>query len=114
MEYMLMLGVDAEAWLALSQKQRQAIPPRIADWVAQLTRSGRLRDRRELHPPSAAKTVRARGRRSLVTDGPFVESKEVIGGYVVVDVADIDAAVEVARSWPMPHSVVEVRPVVAS
>jgi hypothetical protein len=62
----------------------------------------------ELHLPAKARTVRDRGRR--VTDGPFLETKEVLGGYYLIEAPDLDAAVEIARDIPEPT--VEVRPVV--
>lgn len=60
----------------------------------------------------AARTVRVRGGDALVTDGPYAESKEVLAGFILIDVADAEAAMEVARNIPMARlGAVEVRPV---
>jgi len=60
----------------------------------------------------AARTVRVRNGRAHITDGPFAESKEVLAGFILVDVADADAAMEIARNIPMATlGAVEVRPV---
>ena len=60
----------------------------------------------------AARTVRVRQGAAMFTDGPFAESKEVIAGFILIDVPDIDAAIEVARNIPMATvGAVEVRPV---
>ena len=67
----------------------------------------------ELHPPSTATTVRVQDGRTLTTDGPFAETKEQLGGYYLIDVADLDEAIEVAGRIPAAsHGAVEIRPVV--
>ena len=67
-----------------------------------------------LHGPESATMVRMRDGERVVTDGPFVESKEVVGGYYVIDVADLDAAIEWAAKIPNVHfGSVEVRPVMS-
>jgi hypothetical protein len=83
----------------------------ISAWYEKWGASGRLETGNALQPPSTAKTVRASG----VTDGPYMETKEVVGGYSVVEADTIDAAVEVAKTWPGVDRgwiTVEVRPVV--
>ncbi len=69
-----------------------------------------LRGGEQLQPSRAAKTVRKRSGPIRVIDGPFIESKEAIGGYAIVEVADRAKAIELAKTWPA--SDVEVRPVV--
>ncbi|HUH77081.1 MAG TPA: YciI family protein [Devosia sp.] len=65
-----------------------------------------------LEGAETARTVRVRGDDAMITDGPFTESKEVIGGFILVDVADKNAAMEIARNIPMARlGAVEVRPV---
>jgi hypothetical protein len=62
--------------------------------------------------PEAARTVRVRGGNAMVTDGPFMETKESVAGFILVDVGDADAALEIARNIPMARlGAVEVRPV---
>lgn len=71
-----------------------------------------LRGGNALQPTTAAKTIRADGTGAVtVTDGPFLETKEALGGYYVIEAVDIDQAVEVAKGIPARFGCVEVRPV---
>jgi hypothetical protein len=83
---------------------------RTGKWFMEYTQAGKIVSGEELKGPETATTVRFRSGRAMVTDGPFIEAKEVIGGFAVIDVADLDEALEMARSWPGGD--VEVRPVV--
>jgi hypothetical protein len=65
----------------------------------------------ELEPPASARTVRVRDKHAIVTDGPFAETKEQIAGFDVLECADLDEAIEVARRHPMARlGLLEVRP----
>jgi hypothetical protein len=75
--------------------------PDIDVWVAENDASGRRLEGSELAPPSAATTIRVRDGELLVSDGPFAETKEVIVGYDLLECADLDEAIEVARTHPM-------------
>lgn len=70
----------------------------------------------ELHPVSTATTVRHDDQKGVVVvDGPFSEAKEVVGGFTVIDVPDLDAAVSLTKTWPsleLPGTAVEIRPMV--
>ncbi len=79
-------------------------------WFADHVQAGKVLGGEELKGPETATTVRFNSGKAMVTDGPFIEAKEVIGGFAVVDVADLDEALEMAKSWPGGD--VEVRPVV--
>lgn len=86
--------------------------PPIEGWVEKYYGSGAavLGDR--LRPPADAVGVRVRGGRTLVTDGPFSETKEAIGGFDVIDAPDLDTAVTIASEHPMAHEgAIELRPV---
>ncbi|HEY6593010.1 MAG TPA: YciI family protein [Asanoa sp.] len=78
--------------------------PDIEAWVADNDARGRRLDGNVLSPPSAATTVRVRDGELLVSDGPFAETKEVIVGYDLLECADLDEAIEVARAHPMARS----------
>ncbi|MEV0805280.1 YciI family protein [Micromonospora sp. NPDC050200] len=85
--------------------------PDIEQWVAERDARGQRLDGCVLVPPSAATTVRVRGGELLVSDGPFAETKEVIVGFDILECADLDEAVEVARAHPMAYAGrVELRP----
>lgn len=83
----------------------------IGDWVDELNRRGASEYGERLRPDHDATTVRVRDGRLLVTDGPFTESKESIGGFDIIDVADLDEAIEIASRHPAAaFGRVEVRP----
>lgn len=111
MKYVIMFTSTPEADAQLSPEQGQALYARVYEWFQQyddvIVDGGA-----ELQPADTATTVRAGG---VVVDGPFSEAKEVIGGFSIIDVEDIDAAIALAKSWPMleiPGASVEIRPMV--
>ncbi len=83
-------------------------------YIAALTESGVMTGAGGLEPPSASTTVRLRDGRRVVHDGPYADTKEQLGGYFVIDVPDLDAALEWAARCPSAGSgAVEVRPLMA-
>ena len=85
--------------------------PDIDVWVAENDKRGRRLDGHELAPTAAATTVRVRNGELLLSDGPFAETKEVIVGYDLLECADLDEAIEVARTHPMARGGrIEIRP----
>ena len=70
-----------------------------------------LRGGNALQPVSTATSVRYDGDKATVTDGPFAETKEALGGYYLVEAKDLDEAIGIAKDIPAPHGGVEVRPV---
>ncbi|MGI5488092.1 YciI family protein [Microtetraspora malaysiensis] len=87
--------------------------PDIDVWVSENDTRGRRLEGSVLAPTSAATTVRVRNGRLLVSDGPFAETKEVIVGYDLLECADLDEAIEVARAHPMARAGrLELRPLV--
>lgn len=88
--------------------------PDIGDWVAENDARGRRLQGDELAPTSAATTVRVRNGSVLIADGPFAETKEVIVGFDLLECADLDEAIEVARTHPMARiGRIEIRPLAA-
>ncbi|HEV7650208.1 MAG TPA: YciI family protein [Actinophytocola sp.] len=80
-------------------------------WVEKMTRRGVRLTGNRVRAASDATTVRVRGDETLVTDGPFAETKEQMGGFDLVECADLDEAIEVAAKHPMARlGMVEVRP----
>jgi hypothetical protein len=83
----------------------------IEEWVDEMGRRGVRLHGDRLRPPQDATTVRVRAGAVLVTDGPFVETKEQMGGYDVIDAADLDEAIEIASKHPVARfGMIEVRP----
>jgi hypothetical protein len=93
----------------------EAFGPYMAEWAAYsqaLIEAGAMVTGEALHGAETASTVQMRDGKRIVTDGPFIESKEVIGGYYVIDVANLDEALDWAAKIPNAHfGTVEVRPV---
>ena len=108
MRYLLLLYGDEAAEMALSDERRQAILAAHGDFSRALQERGWLVGGEPLQASSTAVVVHERG---LVTDGPFIETKEQLGGYYVVECPGLDEAVQAAREIPpSPGLKVEVRP----
>jgi hypothetical protein len=87
--------------------------PRWNDYTQALQDAGVIRGGDALHPVDSATTVRVRDGETQIVDGPFAETKEVLGGYYVIEVPDLDAALKHAAKMPnVTYGSVEVRPVV--
>lgn len=112
MKYMLLLASDPADEPA---PDSESFGPYLAEWTAYtqaLAEAGAMVAGEALHGPETASTVQVRDGKRIVTDGPFIESKEVIGGYYVIDVANLDEALDWAAKIPNAHfGTVEVRPV---
>src|SRR5574341_2243407 len=113
MKYMLMFVGTEDDWERFSPEEKKGAYDEIMKWWGEHSAAGRIVGGEELKPTTTATTVRRKGDRIEVTDGPFIESKESLGGYAIVDVPDLDAAIELAKTWP-PLQTVEVRPIVES
>ena len=107
---MLMLIRSDEEWEALSDDERDY--GAIMQWWGGLAESGVLEGGAELQSARTATTVYWDESRPVITDGPFMESKETIGGFGLLDVPDLDAALEIAKTWPARGHRVEIRPIV--
>jgi hypothetical protein len=113
MKYMMLIIGDEEAEAARPEAELNAVYGRIFQWWNDQAAAGRILDGHELQPSSTATTVRiARDGSTTVTDGPYLEAKESIGGYGILDVADLDEALAVASSWPGASTTLEIRPIV--
>jgi hypothetical protein len=111
MQYMLMTYVQEDGWSRLTKaEQEQGVAAYMA-YTEALTKAGVLTGSNRLGPSSAATTVRMANGKPQVLDGPYADSKEQFGGYFIIDVPDIDAAISWAARCPASgHGVVEVRP----
>ena len=114
MKYMLLTYLDEKAWLSLSEAEQQQIMKECMPHVEQLIGSGRFLGGAPLHPTSTAATVRLRDGKRLVTDGPFAETREQLGGYTLIDAKDMDEAIGIAADFlgTKSPSIIEIRPVV--
>src|SRR5260370_4812535 len=112
MKYVLLLGDTKERgkqWDAMPEAQKMAAYAPINEWFEKY--AGKITGGHELQPDRTATTVKFNNGKPVVTDGPFIEGKESIGGYAEVNVPDLDEAIEMAKRWPT-SGLGEVRPVV--
>src|SRR5690242_20045006 len=110
MKYILLIYGDEHA---LSETERQDCYKESTELAHQLQRNGQYLSANPLHPTSMATSVRVREGKRLVTDGPFAETREQLGGYFLIDAKDLDEALGVAAKIPMAKKgTVEVRPVI--
>ena len=111
MQYILTLYVNEAGWPKLTKAEQEQGMAAYFAYTEALTNAGVLKGVGRLQPSSTATTVRIANGKPQVLDGPFVDSKEQLGGYYIIDVSDLDAAVSWATRCPAAgHGVVEVRP----
>jgi hypothetical protein len=117
MKYALLVYSDQSAWEELSdeektQRREESMPSWLASFDA-IAKSDPNWTGRELTAAATAKTVRIRDGQTIVTDGPFAETKELVGGAFFVDLPDLDEAIRVAALIPAAaHGSMEIRPIV--
>jgi hypothetical protein len=117
MKYMLLIHQgdtptprDPEAWATLSEEEQQAV---FRDYQA-INQTPGVEPGSQMDDPATATTVRVEGGKTLTTDGPFVELKEAVGGYLFYEADDLDAAIELAAKIPPARlgGAIEIRPLV--
>ncbi len=112
MQYLLTLYSDESAWPKMTEEQRKQGYAAYMAYSEALKEAGALKGSGRLQPTSTATTVRTLNGKSQVLDGPYAETKEQLGGYFLIDVGDLDAALSWAARCPgSQHGVVEVRPI---
>ena len=112
MQYLLMLYVNEEGWPKLSIAEQEQGVAAYTAYTEALTKAGALKGSNRLQASSSATTVRTANGKTQVLDGPYVDSKEQLGGYYLIEVPDLDAALSWAARCPaVGHGVVEVRPI---
>jgi hypothetical protein len=110
-KYMLLICRDEPAWDKLSVAERQQIYAETVTLADELTARGQYLGGSPLYPASSATSIRVRDGKRLVTDGPFAETREQLGGYMMIDVKDLDEAIAIAARFPLARtSTVQVRP----
>ena len=110
----MLINGDETEWADTTPEQSDAQLKEIFAWFEKWGQAGKIADSGiHLQPTSTAKTVRAGADGPIVTDGPYLELKEVIGGFVVLEADDIDDAIAVGATWPTLRGSesVEIRPI---
>jgi hypothetical protein len=109
MRYLLLIGADEET---AQREMADGDFGSFDDWYDDLVRRGVLEAHAGLHPSHTATTVRVRDGEVLLTDGPFTEGREQVGGLALINCRDLDEAVQIAAGHPATHvGRVEIRPV---
>jgi hypothetical protein len=109
MKYMLLVYLDEQA---MSEAEVEHCYVESAQLAQQLNSSGQYLDASPLHPVATATSLRVRDGKRLVTDGPFAETREQLGGYYLVEANDLDEALHIAeRIPPARFGTIEIRPV---
>jgi len=109
MKYMLLVYLEEKA---LSEGEREHCYVESAQLAQDLSSSGKYLSAGPLHPVAMATSVRVRNGKRLVTDGPFAETREQLGGYYLIDARDLDDAMSIAERVPVAKmGTIEIRPV---
>jgi hypothetical protein len=112
MQYLLMLYANEAGWSNMTKDQQQQGMAAYTAYTEALKKAGVWKGSNRLQPINSATTVRVADGKSQVLDGPYIDSKEQLGGYYLIDVPDLDSAISWAARCPSAsHGTVEVRPV---
>ncbi len=110
MKYMLLIYLDEQS---LSETEREDCYKESTQLAHQLKAKGQYLSANPLQPTALATSVRVRDGKQFITDGPFAETREQLGGYYLVDASDLDEAISIAARIPMARKgTIEIRPVI--
>ena len=115
MRYLLLCCFDEKRWQEIPESQRGRIMREYGALLQSLDKSGQHLSSAQLQPSSTATSVRGGNGKMAVTDGPFAETKEQLGGYHLIECKDLDEAISIAKRIPtIPYGgTVEVRPLIS-
>jgi hypothetical protein len=112
MQYLLLLYENEQNWVNMTPTDGQVIMGEYATFTQSIATSGHYKGGNPLEPTRTAKTVRVRDGKSLMTDGPFAETREQLGGYYLIDASSMDEALRIAERVPGARTgSIEVRPI---
>ena len=112
MEFLALIHADEDVWDRMSAEERESAYEQYGEFTQAVRNAGVFVSGNELGPTASATTVRIRHGRQVVTDGPYAEVKEALGGYYILECATVDDAIDWAARIPAAsHGAVEVRPV---
>ena len=113
MKYMLLIYHEEQAWNSGTEDERQKTYAEYRQLIQELKSSGRYLFGDQLQPTATAQSVRVRNGRQFITDGPFAETREQVGGFFMIEADDADEANRIAARIPSARTgTIEVRPVV--
>jgi len=111
MKYVMLIVDEPGFWETLPEAKRNDAFGRMSQWWGDLSQKGTIVGGHQLQPAQTATTVKVHGGKSEVANGPFSGSKEAVGGYGILEVANLDEAIAVVKTWP-GDAKLELRPVV--
>ena len=111
MKFLFMIFHDESTLDDMLKDEMQNLVDAAIDYSDEIEKSGHYIVSNALQRARTARTIRVRGGKTTVTDGPFAETKEALGGFYMIEAADLDEALAIAREVPAPFGGVEVRPV---
>ena len=113
MKYMLLIYHDEQAWNGQTEAEHQQIYREYRELIQELESNGKYLEGDQLQSTTTARTVRVREGKQMVTDGPFAETREQLGGFFLIEANDLDEAASIGARIPSARiGSVEVRPVV--
>jgi len=113
MQYLLLIYSDEAIWESLSEDERQAVRREYSRLTSDLRAQEKLVGGDELRPVATATSVQVRNGDTIVSDGPFAETKEALGGYYLIEANGLDEAIEWAARIPAARGgTIEIRPIV--
>jgi hypothetical protein len=113
MKYMMLIYDDPTVWAKFSEAEQQKIMGEYMQFSQEIRSSGHHVSSGQLHPTTAATSVRVREGKRLLTDGPFAETREQLGGYFLVEAKNLDEAIAIAARIPSVRvGTIEIRPIV--
>jgi hypothetical protein len=111
-KYVLLIHDSEAEWDRLNEAELQQVYEESDRLIRQITSRGQYLGGHRLQPTSAATSVRVRNGKRLVTDGPFAETREQLGGYFLIEAKDLDEAIDIAARHPVTRlGTIEVRPI---
>lgn len=112
MYYALFIYADEAEWTRHDEAKQSEVMSRHEELERDLRKAGKYVDCGGLHPTEAATTLRIENGKTLVTDGPYAETKEQLGGFYLVDAKDLDDALSIAKRIPVTgRGAIEIRPI---
>lgn len=114
-QYMLLIYDDEKMWNRMAEGERNKVFGEYMEFTQSIVKSGQFRAGDPLQPVTTAKTIREKNGKAVITDGPFAETKEQLGGYYLVECKNIEEAIAIGQRIPSVRvgGSIEVRPVMA-
>ena len=114
MQYLLLIYDKESDWVKMTEADQRGMYQEYMEFSKSITQSGHYKAGHQLQPVATATTVRVREKKRVVTDGPFAETKEQLGGFYMIEAKDLDDAIAIAARIPSARNgSIEVRPIVA-